>query len=504
MGEVYEAEDTTKDRIVALKLLPPALSDDQQFRRRLQREAHIAGRLHEPHVVPIHGCGEIDGQLYVDMRLIDGTDLRKLLKRDGPLAPARAVAIVRQIAAALDAAHGAAMMHRDVKPENILIGDDDFACLLDFGIANAAADETLTQQGAAVGTFAYMAPERFADGEVTYRVDIYGLACVLHECLTASQPYPADSVNVVIAAHLTHPVPRPSVVRPGIPVAFDQVIARGMAKRPEDRFASADELARAANDALATPDQHMAADILHRSQAVTLRSDTLRGQSPPTDRPAERAAPQIGNPWPEAVTVRPETWSASAAFGIDNSPGGRPPASGWAALSPNGLQSGGSAPVQQPVDIQPGSPEPPAPWLIHPARRRGPWIFLTWAAVVVVAILGGLGIWLGTRPPQPPQPQPTKPIPPPSSMPTGPGGNANSDTQFLAALNKDNIVITDPAKTLSNAHLTCTKLSNGVPFATMVQQLTAATPGLSASQAQYFVFESVEIYCPENHDAIAH
>ena len=148
MGEVYEAEDIAKDRIVALKLLPPALSHDQKFRKRLLREAQIAGRLHEPHVVPIHGCDEIEGQLYVDMRLIDGTDLRKVLDRNGPLTPARAVAIVRQIAAALDAAHGAGTMHRDVKPENILIGDDDFACLLDFGIANAATEEKLTQEGA--------------------------------------------------------------------------------------------------------------------------------------------------------------------------------------------------------------------------------------------------------------------------------------------------------------------------------------------------------------------
>jgi serine/threonine-protein kinase len=132
MGEVYEAEDTRKDRTVALKVLPATMSNDPVFRKRLQREAHSAGRLQEPHVVPIHDYGEIDGQLYVDMRYIDGTDLRKVLTRYGPLTPARAVAIVRQIASALDAAHESGLVHRDVKPENILITRDDFAYLVDL------------------------------------------------------------------------------------------------------------------------------------------------------------------------------------------------------------------------------------------------------------------------------------------------------------------------------------------------------------------------------------
>ena len=211
MGEVYEAEDTVKDRIVALKLLPEGVSHDPVFRKRLQREAHSAGRLQEPHVVPIHDYGEIDGVLFVDMRMINGSDLRKMLKNFGPMTPARAVAIVRQIASALDAAHESGIMHRDVKPENILITRDDFAYLVDFGIANAASDEKLTELGTAVGTYAYMAPERFTSDEVTYRADVYALACVLHECLTGSQPFAGDSVSVVITAHLMQPIPRPSV-----------------------------------------------------------------------------------------------------------------------------------------------------------------------------------------------------------------------------------------------------------------------------------------------------
>lgn len=254
MGEVYEAYDTVKDRTVALKLLPANLSHDATFRTRLEREARSAGKLQEPHVVPIHDFGEIDGHLFVDMRLINGVDLRSVLNRDGPMAPARAVAIVRQIASALDAAHAAGVTHRDVKPENILTTADDFAYLVDFGIANAATDETITEQGSAIGTFAYMAPERFTSAAVSFKADVYALACVLYECLTATQPYRADSVSVLITSHLMEPPPRPSLAAPGLPPALDEVIARGMAKQPDDRFATAGELASAAAHAAGVTD----------------------------------------------------------------------------------------------------------------------------------------------------------------------------------------------------------------------------------------------------------
>src|SRR5262249_55696804 len=156
----------------------------------------------EPHVVPIHDYGEIDGQLFVEMRLIEGTDLASVLEEQGPLSPPRAVAIIHQIASALDAAHAAGVTHRDVKPPNILVTRDEFAYLVDFGIASARSDEKLTQLGTAVGTFKYMAPERFTNVEVTHRADIYALACVLYECLTAAPPYRADSTGVLITAHM--------------------------------------------------------------------------------------------------------------------------------------------------------------------------------------------------------------------------------------------------------------------------------------------------------------
>ncbi len=217
--------------------------------------------------MPVHQCGEIDGQLYIDMRLIKGTDLQTLLTRQGALSPARAVAIVRQIASALDAAHAEQMVHRDVKPANILLTADDFACLVDFGLANAATDAKLTSSGTTIGTFDYMAPERLSNAEVTHRADIYALACVLYECLTGSPPYGAADLPALITAHLTAPIPRPSQQGPQIPIAFDSVIARGMAKNPNDRYASAGELARAAYRALTASDQDQADTILADTQA---------------------------------------------------------------------------------------------------------------------------------------------------------------------------------------------------------------------------------------------
>lgn len=266
MGEVYEAEHTVKQWTVALKLVSHTLSQDPVFRKRIEREARITGRLLEPHVVPIHDYGEIDGQLYLEMRLIEGVDLDTLLDREGPLPAPRAVAIIHQVASALDAAHAAAVTHRDVKPQNILITGDDFAYLADFGIASAQTDDKLTQLGTAVGTLKYMAPERFSSdsssAEVTARADVYALACVLYECLTGVAPYRADSTGALITAHLMQPIPKPSAH--GASPAFDAVIAAGMAKEPAQRYPSAGALAAAAHRALSNPERERAQTILER------------------------------------------------------------------------------------------------------------------------------------------------------------------------------------------------------------------------------------------------
>jgi serine/threonine protein kinase, bacterial len=297
MGEVYQAEDTRKGRVVALKLISPQYSDDPMFRARMQREAGAAGRLTEPHVVPIHDYGEINGQLYLDMRLIDGDNLAALLKRNGPLSPPRAVAIVREIASALDAAHASGVTHRDVKPENILITGNDFAYLVDFGIARAGNDQGLTQTGMAMGTYKYMAPERFTGNEVTYRSDIYALACVLEEALTGTPPFRADSIERLVAAHLMEPPPRPSQLQPGrVPAALDAVIAKGMAKKPEERYRSAGELANAALDALTAPDQHQAARIGEEAAAAETMARPVAGGNGGGWKPPPSPAMPVGPP----------------------------------------------------------------------------------------------------------------------------------------------------------------------------------------------------------------
>ncbi|MGP4016291.1 serine/threonine-protein kinase [Saccharopolyspora sp. 5N708] len=251
MGEILRAYDTRHDRVVALKLLAQHLAADDEFRDRFKREAHAAGRLREPHVIPIHAYGEIDGRLYLDMRLVEGSDVGTLLAASGPMRPADAVAVLEQVAQALDAAHEEGLVHRDVKPSNILVSHSGFAYLVDFGIAaSLRATATLTSTGYAVGTLAYMAPERFDDGPIDHRVDVYSLACVLYQCLTGAKPFAGDTAASLINAHLNHPPPVPSAVRGDIPREFDQIVARGMAKAPGDRFASAGELARAARQAL--------------------------------------------------------------------------------------------------------------------------------------------------------------------------------------------------------------------------------------------------------------
>src|SRR3984957_9040263 len=186
MGEVYRAYDTHRDRYVALKLLPEAFSGDQEYLKRFQRESHVAARLTEPHVIPIHDFGEVGGQLFLDMRLVDGADIGALLDANGRISPQRAVHLISQAAEALDAAHADQLVHRDVKPSNILVTSSDFVYVVDFGVARplGARQASLTTAEATIGTLHYMAPERFAGQEVDGRADVYSLACVLHECLT--------------------------------------------------------------------------------------------------------------------------------------------------------------------------------------------------------------------------------------------------------------------------------------------------------------------------------
>ena len=252
MGKVYKAHDTLMDRDVAIKVLPLEMASEPGYEQRFRREASATARLTEPHIITIHEAGEIDGRLYLVMPIISGIDVHSLLQRDGPMRPQRAVHLIEQLAAALDAAHAAGLVHRDVKPSNALMTNGDFTYLIDFGIARDAEATKVTKTGAIVGTLAYMAPERFTTGVADTRADVYSLACMLHECLTGTQPYPGSSAEQQIAGHLTVDPPKRSSLNLAVPAAFDHVIAQGMAKRPTMRFSSAGELAKAAHAAAAS------------------------------------------------------------------------------------------------------------------------------------------------------------------------------------------------------------------------------------------------------------
>ncbi len=294
MGEVWKAFDTATQRVVAVKVLPAQMAADPVFEQRFRREAYAAAGLSDPHVVPIHNFGEIEGRLYVDMRLIDGEDLEHVLVR-GPLDSERAVKIIEQIASALNAAHRVGLVHRDVKPSNILLAEDDFSYLIDFGIARGAGETKLTATGSVVGTWPYMAPERFTTGQTDTRSDIYALACVLYECLTSSRPFPGDSVEQQIAGHLTIPPPRPSITRPGVTAELDSVIATGMAKEPDERYGTTIELARAARSAVAA--------TVTKPASSRAPGHTFAGAAP--SAPTEARAPATVDAAWAATQVRP-------------------------------------------------------------------------------------------------------------------------------------------------------------------------------------------------------
>ena len=249
MSVVYVAEQMRLARKVALKVLTNELAWDEQFRERFVRESHIAATIDHPNIIPIYDAGEADGLLYIAMRFVQGPDLKEILKR-GPLGVGRTIFLIEQLASALDAAHAHALVHRDVKPGNILVEEStDHAYLTDFGVAKQTTARGLTSTGHFLGTVEYAAPEQIEGGPVGARTDVYALGCVLYESLTGSPPFAHGTEHAVLHAHLVDPPPSVSSVRPDLPQAFDSVVATAMAKAAEDRFGSCGELAHAARNA---------------------------------------------------------------------------------------------------------------------------------------------------------------------------------------------------------------------------------------------------------------
>ena len=273
MGVVYRAEETgLGGRPVALKLLPAALAGDPDFRARFLREMRVAAAIDHPNIVPIYRAGEDRGRLYLAMRYVHASDLRRLLEAEGRLSPERALAILDQVARALDAAHARGLVHRDVKPGNILLappvfdGDAEHVYLVDFGLARSDSDDrSLGGGGSFLGTPRYAAPEQAAGRPVDGRTDGYALGCVLYECLTGQPPFPGGSGEAILLAHLEASPPRVTALRPDLPPAIDQVVARAMAKDPATRFPTCRALLTAARQALTptpgTPEPHPPAPV---------------------------------------------------------------------------------------------------------------------------------------------------------------------------------------------------------------------------------------------------
>src|SRR5205814_1617636 len=286
MSVVYVAEQVRLGRRVALKVLTTELAWDEQFRERFVRESQIAATIDHPNIIPIYDAGEDDGLLYIAMRFVQGPDLKDVLKR-GSLRVGRTIFLIEQLASALDAAHAHSLVHRDVKPGNILLEEStDHAYLTDFGVAKQTTARGLTSTGHFLGTVEYAAPEQIEGGPVDARTDVYALGCVLYESLTNSPPFSHGTEHAVLHAHLVDPPPSVTRVRPELPHTLDGVIATAMAKVPDDRFASCGELAHAARTAASGTARRL-------DGRPSVRTDTIASAHAPSPPPAAPVAASV-------------------------------------------------------------------------------------------------------------------------------------------------------------------------------------------------------------------
>ena len=365
MGVVYKATHLALDRVVALKLIAPEISGDESFRERFKQESMTAAALDHPNVVPIYDAGEEHGQLYVTMRYVPGTDLRAVIEQSGGLPPAEAASIIAQIGGALDAAHERGLVHRDVKPGNILIEDRGgrrHAFLTDFGLTkHAATDSGMTKTGMFVGTLDYIAPEQLQGQAVDARTDVYSLSCVLYQAVTGQVPYPRDSEPSKMWAHMGEDPPKARRVRADIPDAFESVVERGMAKKPEDRYPSAGDLGRAAQAAALG------------SQSTQVERSVATGDAAPNQAMpppvVSMPAPPTGvssSPAPTAGPSAPAAPPPPPGYSPPPPPPPVPPQPGWSPTAPGSTPGAGG----------PGGP----------SKNRTPLII--GAAIAAVLVLG--------------------------------------------------------------------------------------------------------------------
>jgi predicted Ser/Thr protein kinase len=307
MGVVYRATDVELERTVALKVITPALAEEEDFRKRFVAESKAAASIEHPNVIPVYYAGEREGVLFIVMRYIDGPDLRALVRAQGQLDPERAAHIVAQVGAALDAAHAHGLVHRDVKPANVLLGEEDHAYLTDFGLTKRTAttgDGGASRVGGWVGTLGYVAPEQIRGGRIDARTDVYALGCLLVYALTGNAPYARESDEATLWAHLNSPPPSESV-----PPEFEGVVARALAKDPSDRYPSAGDLGRAALSAAG------------RSAATHPERNVARGAAAPPGLSATGATARVAAPDAE-TRPSPAADAATVVTGRDSGAAG--------------------------------------------------------------------------------------------------------------------------------------------------------------------------------------
>jgi serine/threonine protein kinase len=414
MAVVYRAADARLNRSVALKILAPELAGDTAFRQRFMREMRAAASVDHPHIVPVFDAGEADGVLYIAMRYVSGQDLRTLLDAEHALPAARVVHIIAQVASALDDAHARGLIHRDVKPGNMLIGtvagsgQPDHVYLSDFGLSKPdVSGANLTLTGQFMGTLDYMAPEQAEGHAVDGRADLYALACTAFEMLAGRPPFKRDQGFAVLWAQLSAPAPSLRALRPDLPPAVDQVMARALAKAPGDRFRTCTEFAGALR----------AACGLAPGAGPAPAAPPIPPPGPPTERARLRPPPRPAEP-PTDPQLRPVSWRQPSPQPA------QPP-------RPQSFQPPGPAtdwPPPPPATRQPPG-KPPR------ARRKGPRLAAAGAFILIIVIAAVAGVLLRTHNAPPPVSQPTRPASGVTTHASAPLGPAATVRAYYAAIN---------------------------------------------------------------------